>query len=649
MVPRIYSGWQIFMKKILLSLALIFILTGCLGSRTETNLPAETPTPFVTDTPQPLPQTSITVCLGAEPNTLYPFGEVNTAARSVLAAIYDGPMDMISYEYQPVIFTQMPSLENGEAQIVRTTVQAGGPVVDADGNLASLAAGMRVRPASCRADDCVITYDGVAPLEMDQMVVTFRIRPNLTWSDGVPMTADDSYYSFEIHAQTDPDDFLIKRTQVYEIADAETLQWWGVPGFLDSTYFMNFWMPAPQHLWQEFPADELPSIDIAARTPTGWGAYMVDEWIPGDHITLTKNQYYFRAVDGYPKVDAITFRFIPDPSMALSEMIAGRCDILDPTINLEQHVDILLGMQTAEEAQIFITTGMSVEWLGLGLTPASYDNGYDILTDRQDFFADPRTREGITYCLNRQAVVDNVLFGLTTVPVTYVPKEHPLYDTNIADLPYDPQVGLALLELAGWQDVDKDPSTPLRAINVKGVSYNTQLILNYYTTPSTQRRQVVEILEESLANCGVALNVEYLSANDLYSSGSDGLLFGRRFDMAQYALGVEGFEPPCNWFTSDSIPTAANSWIGTNVTGFRSAEYDAACQAARSSLQGEQVYVNNYRRTQIVFSDELPAIPLYYRLRIAAARPEICRFDLDPTANPLWNIEAIGIGETCQN
>jgi peptide/nickel transport system substrate-binding protein len=638
------------MKKILPSLALLVILTGCFGPQPQTDsLPIETPTVLPEIAEETPAQSFLNICLGAEPNTLYPFGELNTAARSVLAAVYDGPMDMISYEYQPVIFTQQPSLENGEAQIVRTAVQAGGPVVDADGNLVTLAAGMRVHPASCRADDCIITYDGVAPLEMDQMVVTFRLRPNLTWSDGVPLTADDSYYSFELHAQTEPDDYLIQRTQIYEIADAETLQWWGVPGFLDPTYYMNFWAPAPQHLWQEFTADELPSIDIASRTPAGWGPYTIEEWIPGDHITLTKNQYYFRAVDGYPKVDTLTFRFIPDPSMALSEMIAGRCDILDPSINLEQHVDILQGMQTAEEAQVFVTTGMSIEWLGLGLTPASYDNGYNISTDRQDFFADPRTREGITYCLNRQAVVDNVLFGLTTVPTTYVPKEHPVYDANIPDLPYDPQVGLALLELAGWQDSDNDPSTPLRAVNVKGVSYNTQLILNYYTTPSTQRRQTVEILADSLAECGIALNVEYLSPNELYSAGPIGLLFGRQFDMAQYALGVEGFEPPCNWFASDNIPAESNSWVGTNITGFKNDEYDAACRAAYTSLQGEQAYINNYRRTQIIFSDELPAIPLYYRLRIVAARPEVCRFDLDPTANPLWNIEAIGIGETCQN
>ena len=202
-----------------------------------------------------------------------------------------------------VILAQ-PSLENGEAQIVRTPVQAGGQVVDADGNLVSLEQGVRVHPADCRSDDCVITYDGTTLLEMDQMVVNFRLRPDLTWADGTPLTADDSIYAFEINAnaKTSANTYLIERTQIYEAADAQTVQWWGVPGFIDPTYFTNFWAPAPKHLWNEFSADQLPSIDIASRTPIGWGPYMIVEWIAGDHISLVKNPYYFRSSDGFPKL-----------------------------------------------------------------------------------------------------------------------------------------------------------------------------------------------------------------------------------------------------------------------------------------------------------------------------------------------------------
>jgi peptide/nickel transport system substrate-binding protein len=635
----------------LLMFSIIIIACGLPASQPEvTAAPSETPIPLPTATPVP---SKLTVCLGQEPNTLYPFGGPNAAARSVLASINDGPIDMIGYDYQPVILTQLPSLENGDAQIVRTQIQAGEQIVDADGNVVLLAQGVRVRPAGCRADDCIINYDGTSALEMDQMIVNFRMRPDLTWSDGTPVTSDDSIYAFTLasDASAITNVYLLDRTQTYEAADAQTVQWWGKPGFIDPAYFTNFWAPAPKHLWSEFPAAQLLTVDVASRLPIGWGPYMIQDWVAGDHITLSKNPYYFRAADGYPKFETLSFRFIADPDTALSELVAGRCDILDPSIRLDNHASLLQEMQAGEQAQAFFTPGMTIEWLGLGTTPATYDDGYDPIykKDRQDIFADAHTRQGIAYCLDRQSVVDNVLLGRTSVPTTYLPVEHPLYDPNIDALPFDPSVGMSLLEQAGWKDTDGDPATPLAAVTVKNVAAGTPLFLNYYTTTATQRRQVVDILSQSLAQCGVGLNVQYYSQNDLYASGPSGLLFGRRFDLIEYAMGVNSIEPPCGWFTSAEIPTEANSWIGTNVTGYKNEQYDAACRAAQLALPDEQTYSDSYRQTQVLFSSELPAIPLYYRLRVAAARPGLCHFDLDPSANPLWNIEAIDTGEACQN
>jgi peptide/nickel transport system substrate-binding protein len=643
-------------KRLVILMSFVFILsiiiTACglpFSQPEATAVPSETPVPLPTATPVP---SALTVCLGQEPNTLYPFGGPNAAARSVLASVNDGPIDMVGYDYQPVILTQLPSLENGDAQIVRTPIQAGTQIVDADGNLILLEQGIRVRPAGCRGDDCIITYDGTTPLEMDQMIVNFRLRPDLTWADGTPLTSDDSVYAYTLanDASSISNIFLIDRTQTYEATDAQTVQWWGKPGFIDPAYFTNFWVPAPKHLWSKFSADKLSTTDIASRSPIGWGPYMIQEWVAGDHITLTKNPYYFRAADGYPKFDTLSFRFIADPDTALSELVAGRCDILDPSIRLDNHASLLKEMQAGEQAQAFFTPGMTIEWLGLGTTPASYDDGYDTVfqKDRQDIFADAHTRQGIAYCLDRQSVVDNVLLGNTTVPTTYIPVGHPLYDPNIEPIPFDLSAGISLLEQAGWKDTDGNPATPRLAVTVKNVTAGTPLYLNYYTTTATQRRQVVDILSQSLAQCGVGLNVQYFSQNDLYASGPSGLLFGRRFDLIEYAMGVNSIEPPCGWFTTAEIPTASNSWIGTNVTGYKNEQYDAACRAAQLALPGEQAYIDSYRQTEVLFSTELPAIPLYYRLRVAAARPEICHFDLDATANPLWNIEAIDIGEACQ-
>ncbi|MBK9210280.1 MAG: hypothetical protein IPL71_19115 [Anaerolineales bacterium] len=165
----------------------------------------------------------------------------------------------------------------------------------------------------------------------------------------------------------------------------------------------------------------------------------------------------------------------------------------------------------------------------------------------------------MAYCLDRQSVVNNVLFGLTTVPTTYIPVAHPLYDPNIEPVIFEPTTGISLLEQAGWKDTDGDPATPRQAVTVENVAAGTPLQLNYYTTTATQRRQVVEILQQSLAQCGIGLNVQYYSQNDLYAPGPEGLLFGRRFDLIEYAMGVNSIEPPCGWFTTEEIPTAGNS------------------------------------------------------------------------------------------
>ncbi len=608
-------------------------------------------TPSLSFTPTPPTPRKLTICLGQEPNTLYPFSGPNDAAQSVLQAIDDGPIDTVGYTYQPVILQKLPSLADGDAQISPVTVSAGTKVVDANGDLTALAVGTPVRPASCRASNCVVKYDGVSTLRMDQLVVTFRLRSDVTWSDGSPLTADDSVYAYQLAANqsTPGSKFLVERTQTYEAADPTTVQWWGIPGFIDPAFMTDFWAPVPKHAWSQFGAADLPNIDIAARSPMGWGPYKIQEWVAGDHITLEKNPYYFRAAQGYPKFDQLVFRFISDPNQAISELIGGGCDLLDPSINLDSQVALLKQMQQADQIQAYFTQGLSMEWLGLGITPASYDNGYSTLDgDRPAILSDARTRQAIALCLDRQKVVDSVLFGESAVPDNFVASGHPLFENGLPAYHFDPSTGEQLLDQVGWRDLDGNPATPRQAVGVKNVPAGTKLVLNYFTTPNTQRRQATDILTSSLGQCGIGVKVQFYSQNDFYAPGPDGWLFGRRFDLAEYALSTDSIEPPCQWFSSAEIPDASNNWVGTNVSGYKNPDYDAACQTAQTSLPGEKSYIDSYHQTQAIFATDLPSIPLYYRVKVAASRPDLCHFALDPSAQPLWNIEAFDVGSGCQ-
>lgn len=634
-------------------ISLSWMLPACAPQETEVPtvppVPTETAAPLAT--PQPASR-SLNICLGDEPNTLYPYGELNAAARSVLSAVYDGPMDLVEYKYKPVILKRVPSLENGDAQIAPVNVHAGDQIVDSTGALVTLTNGVKLRPSGCRADDCVVTYDGSSTLQMDQMVVTFNLRDGLLWSDGEPLTADDSVFSYTIasNAATPGSKFLIDRTQSYEAADEQTIQWWGKPGFIDPAYYTNFWMPLPQHAWKDVSAADLPKQEASSKLPLGWGPYILDEWVPGESIHLIKNLNYFRADEGLPKFEEVTFLIKKDSNAALTALTDGTCDVIDPSVRLDSQVGLLQTMQQEHQAKLLTAQTGTMEWLGIGITPASYDDGYNVSDkkDRPDIFADVRTRQAIALCLDRQKVVDTVLFGLSQVPDTYLPADHPLHNGNVQTYAFNPTSGNQILQQAGWVDHDHNPATPRQSVGVTNVPNGTPLILNYVTTSATQRRQVVDIFTQSLAQCGIGLNPIYVTAVDLYAPGPNGPLFGRQFDLAEYSIGVNSIEPPCGWFTTAQIPTADNRWIGTNISGYKNPTFDSACEQALQSLPDDPEYAL-HQKAQSVFASDLPSIPLYLRLKVAATRPDFCGFTLDASsAYALAGIEEFDYGDTCK-
>jgi peptide/nickel transport system substrate-binding protein len=599
----------------------------------------------------------LTVCLREEPASLYPFGNLTSAARSILASIYDGPIDSNSYGYQAVILQKLPSLADGDALISPVSVYVGDEVVDANDLPATLAPGVRVRPSGCRGDDCAIVYDGKGEIQMDQMVVNFSLLPGLYWSDGMSLTVEDSVYSYNLatypetpgSAQHLLGRYLIDRTKSYEAVDEQTVQWWGKPGYLDPTYFTNFWTPYPKHLWSQYTPGELPEAEVAARKPVGWGAYIVEDWVSGDSITLKKNPYYFRASEGLPKFDTLVFRFITTPETAISELIAGKCDLLDASLHLDGQVSILKSFDSQGQLKAIFSTTDVMERVDFGIRPASYDDGYNLdAGDRLDFLGDVRVRQAIAMCLDRQQVVDTVLYGLTTVPNSYVPADHPLYNPDVKPYPFDVAAASQLLEQAGWRDQDNDPGTPRQAWGIANIPAGTPLVMDYWTTGAAQRRQVSEILAASLSQCGIQVNLHYYDPTELYAQGPDGPLFGRKFDLAEFAMGSTGVEPPCEWLTSAEVPSAANHWVGANISGYTRAAYDAACLAAKGSLLGEPAYATGYHNAQAIFAEDLPIVPLYWRLKVAASRLDFCNFSLDPSAaSDLWNLEAFDYGEAC--
>jgi peptide/nickel transport system substrate-binding protein len=594
----------------------------------------------VAPTPSPVPQDARTlvICLGQEPDTLYEYGSTMLAAAHVQQAIYDGPIDNNSFSYQPVILKKLPSLSDGDAIIESVVVNGGDLVVNEAGDPVTLVQGVRVRPASCYDSACAVEFDG-QPLEMERMVVTFELLHGITWSDGEPLTAYDSVYSFKL-AQ-DPDSqgnkYKIERTTSYEARDDYTVVWTGLPGYRDSTYSMNFWSPKPEHAWGRFSALELLEAEESTRKPLGWGPYVIEQWFPGQYITLYKNKNYWRADEGLPRFDRLIYRFMGENSNAnISAILSGECDIVDQTAHLDDQGELLLKLQSSGLINATFVTGTVWEHVDLGIVPA---DDYA----RPDFFGDVRTRQALAHCFDRLAVIDSVTLGQSKIVDSYLPSQHPLFNPDVPRYEFDVAKGSALLQEVGWIDHDDNPSTPRVAQGVVGVPNGTPLSLNYWTTSATQRQKAAQVLQASAAQCGIELKSSFLAAGELFSDGPDGPLFGRRFDMGQFAW-LTGVEPPCDLYTSDAITGPEEEgycgWNCSNDTGWSNPEYDAACKAAMQSLPGTPEYEHYHLEAQRIFAEQLPVIPLYSRLKLAATRPDMQNFIMDPTANSeMWNIE----------
>ncbi len=592
-----------------------------------------TPGPAAPDEPK-----TLVVCQGQEPDTLYWYGGSMLAARHIQHAIYDGPIDNRTYSYQPVILEKLPDLDDGDAVVNTVTVQAGDMVVDNSLSPVELAEGMMVRPAGCLSDECAIEFDG-EPLEMDQMEVTFELISGLTWSNGDPLTTDDSVYAFEL--VSDPDTptsrYTADRTASYTAPTDTTAVWVGLPGYIDSVYFANFWIPLPRALWQEelgLAAADLLEAEESSRMPMGWGAFIITEWVSGDHITVERNPNYWRADEGLPYVDTVIFRFVPDSNSAVAQLISGECDIVTQDGSLEDQADLLLRLEQEGVVDPIFVTGTVWEHVDFGITPVPE-------YDRPDFFGDTRVRQAIAYCLDRETVIDTILYGRSIPIAAYIPPEHPLYaGDRLVEYPYDPEAGMALLEEVGWVVGDDGVRV---ASGVEGIADGTRLEFNWGSTNATFRIQYMQIHQQDLAGCGIQVNLQNLTAAEWFADGPEGPLFGRRFDMGSFAW-LTGVEPPCTLYLSTEIPSEENGWAGQNNPGFINEEFDAACLRAISALPGSDDYVEGHMEAQRIFSEQLPVVPLYLRIKLAATRPEVRGFVMDPTENSeMWNIETLDL------
>ncbi len=581
----------------------------------------------------PDPPRALSICLGEEPRSLFYYGDSSLSARIIRQAIYDLPVSEGDDRSRLPLLEQLPSLENGLVATRAVTLQPGERMIDLYDSWTVLAEGIEYLPSGCYSADCAVTYSGEGEVTLDKVVVRFPLRDDLTWADGAPLTAEDSAFSFQMARElfSFPPPKPVRLTSSYEAVDEYTVEWTGIPGFLGLVDYSDFFFPPfPSHRWGELAPEALLTSESSTQKPLGWGAYQVEEWIEGDHLSLSTNPNY-QGED--PVFDGLVFRFVSDVEEGLDAFNAGECEILLNVDGLEEALKESGGEPLAVEAGQ--STYSSYVWDQISFGIGSLDPARTILSER-------KVREAISYCIDREGLAAQTP-QVVKIASSFYPPGDPRFSAPGEKITYRPDRGAALLEEAGWMDHDQDPETPRQARGVPGIRDGSALELTLLLAGEGEIPPEGALIQETLAGCGVDLQVTTLPAAELLAPGPEGPIFGRRFDLAKFSWTTKGYQP-CKLFLSSEIPGGYpffyKAWGGTNAPGFSDAGFDGACQEILHNLPDQDGMLEAHQAVQSLLREELPVLPLFFRERLILFRADLEGLD-QQGSTPLWNIEQI--------
>ncbi|HEX8681297.1 MAG TPA: peptide ABC transporter substrate-binding protein [Ardenticatenaceae bacterium] len=583
---------------------------------------------------------TMVICMAQEPNTLL-WSESALVTSAVLEAVQETVIDTPEYGYQANLVEKLPAYDDGDATLESVTLAEGDRIYDAaTDSVLTLTAGMTESFTLNQVEGDPVVVEGWDGSELTaaQQTADFVLVEGLAWEDGEPVTADDSVFGWELATDANfpgQQKYIADRTAAYEAVDERTIRWTGMPGYVDSTFFLNVFQPYPRHVYEGQDWLTITEDEAANRDPLSYGPYAVDEWVAGESITLSPNPNYFR---GEPPLAQLIYRFVPDTNQLIAQLASGECDMGTQDAAFEGSLPLVRGFEEQGLMEVVEAIGTTYEHVDFNMMPVEgYTGASATLTDNAGglLFQNVDFRRAIAHCMDRQAIVDQATNGGGFVQHSYVPIDHPLYpgDDAITVYEFDPEAGRALLAGLGWEDTDGDG-----ILDKEGQT----LSFIHSTRTNPLRQAVTQIVQaQLLENCGIQTEIE-LVGSEFFSDGPEGPVFGRKYDLGEFAW-LTGVEPPCNLYITSQIPNEENGWGASNNTGWSNPEFDAACTGALQATTDEEKAAQHATALGI-FTDQLPSLPLFARAKISVVRPGVEGVIMDPTINSeMWNVENFNV------
>ena len=277
-----------------------------------------------------------------------------------------------------------------------------------------------------------------------RMETTWRIRPNVAWHDGAALTTDDLAFTVRVGQDREIPALSNAGYNAIETVDAidprtVTVRWRQPFIQADTLFSTSFALPLPRHLLERAYVDDKATFTQAPYWSTefaGTGPFKVRDWTRGSRITLAANEAYAL---GRPKLDEIEVRIIQDPNTLVANILAG-----EVLVNLGRGMSLEQGIQIRDQWRDGKLMSRLSSWI------AAYPQ---FLNPSPPLVADVRFRRALLQGLDRQAMVESILYGQSQVAHSYVSPMDPEYrdiESSIVRYEYDTRRATEGIEALGY-------------------------------------------------------------------------------------------------------------------------------------------------------------------------------------------------------
>jgi peptide/nickel transport system substrate-binding protein len=413
----------------------------------------------------------------------------------------------------------------------------------------------------------------------DGLEIYFKLRDDIRFSDGHPVTTDDVIFTFEtiIDPNIDAASYAnyFRDVDRYEKINDKEIKFYMKRVYFLSLSFLGGIPIYPKHIYEYKNARE---FNERRSNPVGSGPYIFEKWDVGRQVVLRRNENYWGPK---PKIKKVVFPFITNDTAALQALMAGQIDYVRPMPD-----------QFAEKCN---DGDFKKKFYCLSYWDA-LNTGYFWIgwNAARPFFADRKVRLAMTHLVDRVAIKEHILRN----PEAEIPTGNfyiygPQNDPNIKPWPYDPERAKQLLDEAGWIDRDGD------GIRDKdGVPFRFKYMI---VSDQALHEQIAKLVKDSAAQAGIEVILDPYEWSVFTQRVQD-----RNFDAVSMAWGGNVEEDPYQIWHSSQRKN------GSNYVEFNNPKADALIEHARQTLDADKRNAL-YHQFHRIIHEEQPYTFIYTR------------------------------------